>query len=65
MERSILEERLAALKEEFEAGQKLLAEQESRTTALREQLLRISGALRVLSELLEPDETTETNRAAA
>lgn len=52
MERDQIEARLATLKSEFAAGERLLADSESRSAALREQLLRINGAIRVLSELL-------------
>lgn len=52
MDRSILEARLAMLKGEFSSGQRRLAEHEAQAAALREQLLRISGAVRVLAELL-------------
>lgn len=56
MDRTIVEARLATLKSEFSSGQRLLAEHEAKAHALREQLLRISGAMRVLWELLEhPD----------
>jgi predicted nuclease with TOPRIM domain len=46
-----IEQRLSELKKEFESGQKMMAELESKKAALREQLLRISGAIRVLEEL--------------
>ncbi|MFZ5509195.1 MAG: hypothetical protein ACOZCP_03965 [Pseudomonadota bacterium] len=52
MDRTIIEARLATLKSEFSSGQRLLAEHEAQAAALREQLLRISGAMRVLAELL-------------
>jgi hypothetical protein len=55
MDRDLIEARLAALTEEFSQGQKLLSEYESKAAAVREQLLRINGAMRVLSELLEQD----------
>lgn len=55
MDRSVIETRLAALSEEFASGQRLLAEYESKITAVREQLLRINGAMRVLQELLDQD----------
>lgn len=55
MDRSLIETRLAALADEFAQGQRLLAEYESKTAAMREQLLRINGAIRVLSEILEQD----------
>ena len=55
MDRSVIETRLAALEEEFASGQRLLLDYESKITAVREQLLRINGAMRVLRELLEQD----------
>jgi uncharacterized coiled-coil protein SlyX len=63
MDRRLIEARLSALSEEFASGQKLLAEYDNRVAGLREQLLRISGAMRVLSELLERD--TPAQGAAA
>lgn len=62
MDRSLIETRLAALSEEFASGQRLLAEYESKLTALREQLLRINGAMRVLQELLEQDASSAQPR---
>ena len=53
-----LEQRLQALKAEYEAGQKMLADLEARQTTLRETLLRIAGAVQVLEEELgreDPD----------
>ncbi len=47
-----LEKRLAMLKQEFETGQARLREIETQETRLRETLLRISGAIQVLEELL-------------
>ena len=47
-----LEQRLQSLKAEFESGQKMLADLEAKQTNLRETLLRISGAIQVLEELL-------------
>lgn len=47
-----LEERLTTLEAEFQAGRKLLAELEARESALRTNLLRISGAIQVLREFL-------------
>jgi predicted nuclease with TOPRIM domain len=47
-----LEKRLTELKAEFESGQKMLADLETRQTTLRETLLRISGAIQVLEEEL-------------
>lgn len=47
-----LEQRLQSLKAEFDAGQKLLAEYETKQVSLRETLLRISGAIQVIEEEL-------------
>jgi predicted nuclease with TOPRIM domain len=47
-----LEKRLAELKSEFEAGQKMLAELEKKRSDLETTLLRISGAIQVVEELL-------------
>ncbi len=47
-----LEQRLQTLKSEFESGQKVLAELEVKQASVRETLLRISGAIQVLEELL-------------
>lgn len=54
-----LEHRLKTLKTEFESGKQVLAELEAKQANVRETLLRISGAMQVLEELLsevEPDE---------
>jgi hypothetical protein len=47
-----LRERLAKLQEEFNGGQTQLLQAEARVRDLRETLLRISGAIQVLSEEL-------------
>ena len=47
-----LVQRLTALKAEFEAGQKMLAELQRQQAELRNTLLRISGAVQVLEEEL-------------
>jgi hypothetical protein len=47
-----LEQRLQSLVQEYQSGQKMLAELETRQANLRETLLRISGAIQVLEELL-------------
>lgn len=57
--RTQLEQRLQQLKAEFEAGQKMLAELEVQQRNLRETLLRISGAMQVLEELLGEQEGKE------
>ncbi|HAG85000.1 MAG TPA: hypothetical protein DD379_11015 [Cyanobacteria bacterium UBA11162] len=50
--RKQLEERLQALKAEFESGQKVLADLEIKQSSVRDTLLRISGAIQVLEEEL-------------
>ncbi len=47
-----IEERLNTLKSELASGQKMLADLEAKQTNLRDTLLRISGAIQVLEELL-------------
>ncbi|MFN7931259.1 MAG: hypothetical protein U0Y68_25685 [Blastocatellia bacterium] len=56
--REKLEERLSTLTTEFRAGQEMLADLETRQANLRLTLARISGAMQVLEELLQQDETT-------
>lgn len=58
-----LQRRLQTLQSEFESGQKMLADLEAKQMQLRETLLRISGAIQVLEELL--NESSETNGAAS
>jgi predicted nuclease with TOPRIM domain len=50
--REQLEERLTALRAEYESGQKMLADLDQRAAVLRETILRISGAIQVLEEEL-------------
>ena len=65
-----LQERLEALRAEFESGQKMLAETDAQQATLRETLLRIAGAIQVLEEELAkeaptPDDGAEQPEAAA
>ena len=53
-----LEVRLQELKNEFDAGQKMLGELEQKRITLEQTLLRISGAIQVLEELLSNDGQT-------
>jgi predicted nuclease with TOPRIM domain len=56
-----LEKRLAELKSEFEAGQKMMTELESKQSNLRDTLLRISGAIQILEEEINRvDETLDS-----
>jgi len=50
--RQQLEKRLAQLRSEFESGQKMLADAEMRQAKLRDSLLRVTGAMQLLEELL-------------
>jgi predicted nuclease with TOPRIM domain len=50
--REQLESRLKTLRYEFETGQDRLRELESQQAHLRETLLRISGAVQILEEML-------------
>ncbi len=49
--KELIVKRLAELKEEFEAGQKMLAELDEKRERLKESMLRIAGAVQVLEEL--------------
>jgi len=52
-----LQTRLVALKTEYESGERMLAELEQKQRTLRDTLLRISGAIQVIEELLaQPEE---------
>ena len=51
-----LQQRLDELKKEFEIGQNRLQEMDRQQAHLRETLLRISGAIQVLEELLAQDQ---------
>ena len=49
-------QRLAELKSEYQAGQKMLADLDAKQADLRQTLLRISGAVQVLEELLHTEQ---------
>ncbi len=53
--REQLEKRTTELEAEYRAGQQMLAELDAKRTDLQQTLLRISGAIQVLKELLEAD----------
>lgn len=50
-----LQKRLAELKQEYESGQKMMTELETKQSNLRDTLLRISGAIQILEEELSED----------
>ena len=52
MTRQQLEQRLKELRAELESGRKTLAELENKQVNLRNSLLRISGAIKVIEEEL-------------
>jgi predicted nuclease with TOPRIM domain len=54
--RDKLSHRIEQLKAEFQAGQAKLQELEIQQARLRETLLRISGAIQALEEMLQPEE---------
>ena len=62
-----IEARLKELREQFQAGQGQLQELERQEAYLRETMLRISGAIQVLEELLSKPQVTEkaTNGSSA
>lgn len=51
-----LQQRLNSLKSEYEAGQKMMVELDTKQATLRDTLLRISGAIQVLEEALSDNE---------
>jgi prefoldin subunit 5 len=58
-----IEARLAELRTEFEAGQRMLAELEEKRERLRESMLRIAGAIQVLEEMAGEGEGNETEES--
>lgn len=54
--RSTLENRLQTLRAEYKSGQTMLTELEAKQTNLRTTLLRISGAIQVLEELIQEEQ---------
>ena len=53
--RGELERRLTELRSEFEAGRRLEADLQARLTEVSQTVLRVSGAIQVLQELLSAD----------
>jgi len=60
--RETLEKRLNELKSELSAGESLLSELQTKQASLQQTMLRISGAIQVLEELLARE--TESSGAA-
>jgi len=54
--RDQIEERLRCLQAEFKAGQEMMAELQSKQSNALNTLVRISGAIQVLEELLKPEQ---------
>ena len=54
-----IQERIQQLKAEYESGQKMLADLETQGSNLRTTMLRISGAIQALEELLAQAEEEE------
>ena len=56
-----LEQRLQELKVEFDKGEQTLRELEEQSATVRQTLLRISGAIQVLEEMLDSPNQTDEN----
>jgi predicted nuclease with TOPRIM domain len=56
-----IQARIEVLKSEFETGQVKLRELEMQQSRLRETLLRISGAIQVLEEMLQSVKADDTS----
>lgn len=59
-----LERRLAQLKSEFETGQARLRDLSQQQAHLQETLLRISGAIQVLEELMDEATSSDDGRVS-
>jgi hypothetical protein len=59
-----LEQRLKALRQELETGQKMLADLDARRLELQQTILRIAGAIQVLEELTTDTEASGPDPAA-
>jgi hypothetical protein len=63
--RDALEQRRTELAAELESGQRMLADLDARRVELQQTLLRISGALQVVTELLDADSTAGDDHGEA
>lgn len=61
--RAEMEKRVSELETEYREGQRMLADLEAKQADLQQTLLRISGALQVLNELLAAENASETGGA--
>ncbi|MGW3649415.1 hypothetical protein [Streptomyces sp. NPDC000878] len=61
--RAEMEKRVSELETEYREGQRMLADLEARQADLQQTMLRISGALQVLNELLAAENASETGDA--
>jgi len=61
--REQLEKRLDELKAEYDQGEKMLSDLDARREQVRQTLLRISGAVQVLEELLKEEGDTSEEPA--
>lgn len=57
--KEIIEERIKELKGEFENGQKMLEDLDVKRAGLNQTLLRISGAIQALEELMPEENVPE------
>jgi septal ring factor EnvC (AmiA/AmiB activator) len=57
--KTLIDERLKQLQNEYDAGQKMLAELDQKRQTLTTTLLRIEGAMQVLRELTEAEGAPE------
>ena len=58
---SKLEERMKALKSEYESGEKMLADLDAKRKQITDTLLRIEGAVAMLKELFEQEDGNVAN----
>lgn len=59
-----MQERIEQLTEEYRSGETMMAELDRKRTELQATMLRISGALQVLQELVGPTPAAEDEAAA-
>ena len=63
--REQIKNRIESLRAEYRSGQEMLAELEAREAALKLTLTRISGAIQVLEELLQENDSAPPRDIAA